>query len=138
MARYKIRSNQRELISTSAIISVLKPDLFPFRRSQGRALNKVSGNPTPGALMGFEAGKFSYEAVFDWFPLLKERQFQPTGTLSGGEQKMLSIGRVLVENPSLLLLDQPSEGLQPSIVELIADVIWRQMEEKGVTVLLGK
>ena len=51
---------------------------------------------------------------------------------------MLSIGRVLVENPSLLLLDQPSEGLQPCIVELIADVIWRQMEEKGVTVLLGK
>ena len=88
--------------------------------------------------MGFEARKFSYEAVFDWFPLLKERQFQPTGTLSGGEQKMLSIGQVLVENPSLLLLDQPSEGLQPSIVELIADVIWRQMEEKGVTVLLGK
>lgn len=88
--------------------------------------------------MGFEAGKFSYVAVFDWFLLLKERQFQPTGTLSGGEQKMLSIGRVLVENPSLLLLDQPSEGLQPSIVELIADVIWRQMEEKGVTVLLGK
>jgi len=95
--------------------------------------------------MGFEAGKFSYEAVFDWFLLLKERQFQPTGTLSGGEQtlsgdeqQMLSIGRVLVENPSLLLLDQPSEGLQPSIVELIADVIWRQMEEKGVTVLLGK
>ena len=88
--------------------------------------------------MGFEAGKFSYEAVFGWFPLLKERQFQPTGTLSGGEQQMLSIGRVLVENPSLLLLDQPSEGLQPSIVELIADVIWRQMEEKGVTVLLGK
>lgn len=88
--------------------------------------------------MGFEVGKFSYEAVFDWFLLLKERQFQPTGTLSGGEQKMLSIGRVLVENPSLLLLDQPSEGLQPSIVELIADVIWRQMEEKGVTVLLGK
>jgi len=116
----------------------LKPDLFPFRRSQGRARNKVSGNLTPGALMGFEAGKFSYEAVFDWFLLLKERQFQPTGTLSGGEQKMLSIGRVLVENPSLLLLDQPSEGLQPSIVELIADVIWRQMEEKGVTVLLGK
>ena len=51
---------------------------------------------------------------------------------------MLSIGRVLVENPSLHLLDEPSEGLQPSIVELIADVIWRQMEEKGVTVLLGK
>ena len=88
--------------------------------------------------MGFEAGKFSYEAVFDWFPLLKERQFQPAGTLSGDEQQMLSIGRVLVENPSLLLLDQPSEGLQPSIVELIADVIWRQMEEKGVTVLLAK
>ena len=109
MARYKIRSNQRGLTLTCAIISVLKPDLFPFRRSQGRALNKVSGNPTPGALMGFEAGKFSYEAVFDWFLLLKERQFQPTGTLSGGEQKMLSIGRVLVENPSLLLLDQPSE-----------------------------
>ena len=95
MARYRIRSNQPELILTCAIISVLKPDLFPFRRSQGRARNKVSGNPTPGALMGFEAGKFSYEAVFDEFPLLKERQFQP------------------------------SEGLQSSIVELIADVIWR-------------
>ena len=88
--------------------------------------------------MGFEAGKFSYEAVFDWFPLLKEGQFKPIGPLSGGEQKMLSIGRVFVENPSRRLLDQPPEGLQPSIVELIADVIWRQMEEKGVTVLLGK
>ena len=138
MARYKIRSNQRELILTCAIISVLKPDLFPFRRSQGRALNKVSGNLTLGALMGFEAGKSSYEAVFDWFPLLKERQFRPIGTLSVGEQKMLSIRRVLVENPSLLLLDQPSEGLQASIIELITDVTWRQMEEKGVTVLLGK
>ena len=107
MARYKIRSNQRELILTCAIISVLKPDLFPFRRSQGRALNKVSGNPTPGALMGFEAGKFSYEAVFDWFTLPKERQFQPTGTLSGGEQKMLSIGRVWLKTRRCFYLINP-------------------------------
>jgi branched-chain amino acid transport system ATP-binding protein len=73
--------------------------------------------------------------VFDLFPRLKERVFQKGGTLSGGEQQMLAMGRALMVNPDLLLLDEPSMGLAPVLVELIFDIV-HQVNELGTTVLL--
>ena len=75
------------------------------------------------------------EKVFDQFPRLAERRKQIAGTLSGGEQQMLAIGRALMSQPKLLMLDEPSMGLAPILVEQIFDLI-RRLHEKGTTILL--
>jgi urea transport system ATP-binding protein len=77
-----------------------------------------------------------YDQVYALFPVLKQRRKQKAGTLSGGEQKMLAIGRVLIGRPSILVLDEPSEGIQPSIIQQIAEVIREQNRQNGLTVLL--
>lgn len=75
------------------------------------------------------------EYAFELFPRLKERISQKGGTLSGGEQQMLATARGLMLNPKILMLDEPSMGLAPVLVELIFDII-KQMNEKGTTILL--
>jgi branched-chain amino acid transport system ATP-binding protein len=77
----------------------------------------------------------TFEEVFQMFPRLKERLSQQAKTLSGGERQMLCIGRALMSNPKLIVFDEPSLGLQPSIVLQIFDVI-KMIHEKGVTILL--
>jgi len=79
--------------------------------------------------------KRDIERVFTLFPRLKERSKQVAGTLSGGEQQMLAIGRSLMANPRLILLDEPSMGLAPILVEAIFDTI-REINATGTTVLL--
>ena len=75
------------------------------------------------------------ERVFEQFPRLKERRKQVAGTLSGGEQQMLAMGRALMSNPKLLMLDEPSMGLAPSLVEQIFDII-KNLHKAGTTILL--
>jgi ABC-type branched-subunit amino acid transport system ATPase component len=77
------------------------------------------------------------ETIFDYFPVLSERLDQKGSTLSGGEQQMLAIGRALVGQPDLMLLDEPSEGLAPLIVEAIGQLIVR-LRNEGITFLLAE
>ena len=76
-----------------------------------------------------------YDRVFELFPVLREREKQAAGTLSGGEQQMLSVGRALMSHPKLLMLDEPSMGLAPRLVETIFELLAR-IHEQGTTILL--
>jgi len=79
--------------------------------------------------------KEDYERVLDFFPRLQERRSQKAGTLSGGEQQMLAMGRALMAKPKLLTLDEPSMGLAPVIIEIIFEIILK-LNEEGITILL--
>lgn len=77
----------------------------------------------------------SLKEVYEWFPRLEERKNQAAGTLSGGEQQMLAMGRALMSNPKLLMLDEPSMGLSPLLVQEIFDII-QNVHKEGMTILL--
>ncbi len=83
------------------------------------------------------AGRWNIAAVYELFPVLRELRNRPGGFLSGGEQQMLTIARTLMGNPELLLLDEPSEGLAPLVVEALLAKI-RELKAQGVTILLAE
>lgn len=95
----------------------------------------VMENLEMGAYIKGKADKADIESVFEKFPRLKERKNQVAGTLSGGEQQMLAMGRALMSHPKLLMLDEPSMGLAPILVEQIFEII-KELNDVGTTILL--
>ncbi len=124
-------------------------DIKPFERVIEGICQAPEGRgifPGMTVLENLEMGKFSRPAakseneqdlamIYDLFPRLKERASQMGGTLSGGEQQMLAIGRALMSRPRLLLLDEPSMGLAPKFIAQIFEII-QEIKKRGVTILL--
>ncbi|MCE2522187.1 MAG: ABC transporter ATP-binding protein [Rhodobacteraceae bacterium] len=122
-------------------LSELEPYEIPGRRvgliPQGRRLFAeltVEENLEIGLLVR-NTGDAAKERVLDMFPRLRERLQQPAATLSGGEQQMLAVARALCIEPKVLLLDEPTEGLQPSMIELIRSAL-KRLRDEGVAILL--
>jgi branched-chain amino acid transport system ATP-binding protein len=96
----------------------------------------IRENLLVGEVAGRGRGTPDYDTVYRFFPILKERLRQRAGTLSGGQQQQLAIARAMIGNPALMLLDEPSEGIQPSIIKDIARNVRTLNAETGVSVLL--
>ena len=95
----------------------------------------VQENLEMGAYINKEVSQADLEMVFNYFPRLKERRKQIAGTLSGGEQQMLAMSRALMSHPKLMMLDEPSMGLAPILVDQIFDII-QELHKSGTTILL--
>ena len=96
----------------------------------------VKENLVLGTSMG-RKGIWNLDMVYEFFPVLKEFESRPGGTLSGGEQQMLTIARTLMGNPAVLLLDEPTEGLSPVMVKSLKDLVLK-LKEVGTTILLSE
>jgi branched-chain amino acid transport system ATP-binding protein len=81
------------------------------------------------------SGRWSFDDMYEMFPRLKERQHTEAGVLSGGEQQMLTLCRTLMGDPDLIIIDEPTEGLAPKIVELVGQYL-KKLKERGISVLL--
>jgi branched-chain amino acid transport system ATP-binding protein len=102
-------------------------DIFPtLTVHQNLMLGQKSGQKNP---------RWSFDDMYRLFPRLKERQYTEAGVLSGGEQQMLTLCRTLMGDPELIMIDEPTEGLAPKIVELVAEYL-RELKRRGISVLL--
>lgn len=131
----EVRLNDRK-ISTMPAHEIVK--LGIVQSPEGRRVfprMTVLENLEMGAFSSGRVNPETLDRVYNLFPRLKERVAQKAGTLSGGEQQMLAIGRALMANPTVLLLDEPSMGLSPILVEQIFDII-REINQQGTTVLV--
>ena len=124
-------------ISNSSV--ELRPDIGIGYVPQGRHIFPqltVEENLTVSLNCKRQTSKTIPEHVFELFPVLKEMLHRRGGDLSGGQQQQLAIGRALVLNPEVLILDEPNEGIQPNIVQLIRDVLLKLNKEQGMTIIL--
>lgn len=124
-------------ISNSSV--ELRPDIGIGYVPQGRHIFPqltVEENLTVSLNCKRQTSKTIPEHVFELFPVLKEMLHRRGGDLSGGQQQQLAIGRALVLNPEVLILDEPNEGIQPNIVHLIRDVLLKLNKEQGMTIIL--
>jgi urea ABC transporter ATP-binding protein UrtE len=103
-------------------------DIFPHM--------SVLDNLRMGGFVGAGRRNLDFDGVYGYFPFLRERRSQRGGTLSGGQQEMLAIARAIIAGPELLLLDEPSDGVQPNIVEDIGDRVLDLNRDRGLTVLV--
>jgi branched-chain amino acid transport system ATP-binding protein len=95
----------------------------------------VHQNLLLGEKSGKKAGRWSYDDMYAMFPRLKEREHTEAGVMSGGEQQMLTLCRTLMGDPDLIIIDEPTEGLAPKIVELVGQYL-KTLKAKGISVLL--
>ncbi len=95
----------------------------------------VHQNLQLGEKRGAKRARWSFDDMYHLFPRLKERQHTEAGVLSGGEQQMLTLCRTLMGDPDLIMIDEPTEGLAPKIVELVAEYL-RELKRRGISVLL--
>jgi branched-chain amino acid transport system ATP-binding protein len=95
----------------------------------------VEQNLKLGQKKAGQSGRWSMDDMYKLFPRLKERQHTEAGVLSGGEQQMLTLCRTLMGDPELIMIDEPTEGLAPKIVELVAEYL-RELKRRGISVLL--
>ena len=95
----------------------------------------VHQNLMLGQKRGAKKARWSFDDMYGMFPRLKERQHTEAGVLSGGEQQMLTLCRTLMGDPDLIMIDEPTEGLAPKIVELVAEYL-RELKRRGISVLL--
>lgn len=106
--------------------------LVPQGKRIFRSLN-VEENLMIGVFQ--EAGEWSLERIYELFPVLKNRSHHMGNKLSGGEQQALAIARAMMQNPQLILMDEPTEGLAPALVQAVGDIIFR-LKEEGFSILL--
>lgn len=95
----------------------------------------VHQNLMLGQKSAAQKGRWSFDDMYGMFPRLRERQHTEAGVLSGGEQQMLTLCRTLMGDPDLIIIDEPTEGLAPKIVELVGEYL-RKLKERGISVLL--
>jgi len=130
-----VRFKGKDIVNLqSHLIAQMGIGLIPQGRRIFPSLS-VEENLTMSARNAEKPGAWSLERLYSLFPVLKERARYKGNLLSGGEQQMLSIGRALMTNPDLLLMDEPSEGLAPVIVQEISHII-KQLKESGFSILL--
>jgi branched-chain amino acid transport system ATP-binding protein len=130
-----VRWRQQELAGRKAFeIAHLGIGYVPENRDIFPKLT-VHQNLMLGQKSGAKKPRWSFDDMYAMFPRLKERQHTEAGVLSGGEQQMLTLCRTLMGDPDLIMIDEPTEGLAPKIVELVADYL-RELQRRGISVLL--
>ena len=111
-------------------------DVFPrLTVEQNLVLGEKSGRAGRAGRAGRKAPRWSLADMYGMFPRLKEREHVQAGVLSGGEQQMLTLCRTLMGDPDFIMIDEPTEGLAPKIVELVADYL-KELKNRGISVLL--